>query len=101
MKVISSRSKLVFMAANISTHDQIAVHRKRMAPHSILHVETKAFNELEQQAVHYDANYHLMNNIRNVRKRRREYELLVSWIGFKERDDETREPLMHIMENMP
>lgn len=90
-----------FVVADIDTPGQIAVHAQRMAPYSILHMRMEASSELKQQATHFRANHHLVNETRNVRYCRGDSEVLVSWIGFEKEHDGEWKSHAQILKDMP
>lgn len=43
----------------------------------------------------------MVNKIRNVRKRRENYKLFVSWVGFEEEKDETWDSFAQKLKDIP
>lgn len=101
VKVISSKSNLVFAVEDIVIHYKLRLHAKRVTPNPVARIDKRALDELKKPTVHYDVSYHLVNAIRSVRKRRGAYEMLVNWLRFEEGEDEPWEPLEQAMRNMP
>lgn len=101
MKVVKSKSNLEFTIENIVSHQHHVVHAQRTISYPSTGFGEQALNELKEQAVHYDSSYHLVDDIRGMNKQeKREYEMLVCWLGFEEGKEETWEPVARVMEDM-
>lgn len=64
-------------------------------------VGEQALQELKEHSIHYDTTDNLADALRGVQKRCCGYEVLVSWVGFGENEDETWDLLQQILEDLP
>lgn len=87
VKVVESISSLMFTVEKILTHQHHVVHAQLAIPYPVISLAEQTLNELKEQAVRYDASYHLVQDSRSVRKRTLEYERLECWLGFEEAKD--------------
>lgn len=101
MRVIEARSDLVFVLEDINDARTLTAHAQRLVPYPITTRTKQALLELKQQAADYDTTYHLVDVIKGVRKRGREFEVLVKWLGFDADQDETWEPVGTMKDDLP
>lgn len=101
LKVIDSKSSLVFTVEDITTQQHLVVHAQSIIPYTAARFGEQALRELKGQGVYYDSNYRLVDAIKGVPKSRNEYEMLLSWAGFKKREDGTWKALRRVMVDMP
>lgn len=76
MRVIEAKSSLVFIVNHITTTQRLVIHAQLMVLYLVAYRGEQAFEELKQQAAHYDTTYHLVEAIRKIRKKQSEYEVL-------------------------
>lgn len=68
MRVVASKSDLVFEVESIVDGSKSVLHAQRMVPYPVTPRGKQASSELKQQAQHYDTKYHLVHSICGIRK---------------------------------
>lgn len=101
MLVVEAKSTLVFVVKDINNGSQQTVHAQRMIPYPISRNATMISEELKQQATYYDTNFHLVQEICDIRERRGEFQVLIRWAGLDEDEDRTWEPIRQIRDDLP
>lgn len=88
MKIVKSKWNLLFVIEDVGKQRRQVFHAQPMIPYSVAHLGEHASKELREQAAHYDTTYHLVDSIRGVRKRKREFEMLLTWQEIEEGNEE-------------
>lgn len=101
MRVVSSKTDLLFIVKDIASRKQQAAYAQRMLHYSSIAFGYIALHELKKQATHYDAEYYLVKNICGACKGKGGFEMTFSWLGYKEEQKETWVPLTRVVEDMP
>lgn len=101
MLVKETKSPLLFVVEDITNAQHLTVHAQRMVPYPVTKGNERASEELLEQASHYDLTYHLVDEIRGIRKRKGSYEVLIRWMGLNNDDEMTWEPLENIRDDLP
>lgn len=69
-KLVESKSNIVCMVEDIVTYQHHLVHAQRMIPYHVKMCREQSSNELNEEAMHYDASYYLVHDIWIVRKQK-------------------------------
>lgn len=101
MRVRKAKSALVFIAEDLVHAQQLTVHAQRMVSYPVTKPSDCASEELRQKAAHFHTNYHLVHEIRNVRKRKGRYEVMIKWKGFEYDENITCKPFENIRDDLP
>lgn len=89
MRVIESKSDLVFKVEDIINAEQHTVHAQRIVSYPVTQQGAEASNELLEQAAHFDKKYHLVDSIAGVQKRSGTYEVRIRWAGYENTKEDT------------
>lgn len=100
MQVTETKSHLLFVVEDINRQYKMIAHAQRLIPYPVTSKQIQASKELQQQAIYYETMTHIVKEIRGVRERDGEYEVLVEWLGC-ERSDDTWEPVQVMVEDVP
>lgn len=101
MCVVASRSVLVVEVESTVDRNKSVVYSQRMVPYPVTPSSAKASSELKQQAQHYNIKCHRYHLICGMKKKKpSKYEVLVNWLGFDERNDDTWKAMDAIEEDM-
>lgn len=100
MRVVETKSSLLFVVEDINSSHRITAHAQRLVPYPITPTTEQTSKELKQQATYYDMMTQIVDRIKGVRKRKGKYELLVAWMGYEEGDN-TWEPIETMLEDIP
>lgn len=101
MPVKEARSRLVFVVEDLIGSKLLTVHAQRINPYPITRKSEYASGEIKQQITHFNTSYHLINDIRDIRNHKGEFEVLIMWARFEGDTDITWEPLHRIKEDVP
>lgn len=69
MRVTDTKLQLVFKVESINDGSRLVAHVQCMLPYPARRHGEQAFIVLQQQAKHYDTQYHLVQSIRIIRKK--------------------------------
>lgn len=100
MKVVGSKSRLVFTVKVISNQQRFTVYAQKMVTYSSTHFGELASQEFQKPMLHFDSTYHSINAVAGAQKRRDGYEVLVSWVGLEDSKHETWKQLQRILEDV-
>lgn len=101
MLVKQAKSNLVYLMEDIIDARKLTVHAQRMVPYPVTKAAEQLSEELKIQALHFDSDYHLVDEIVGTRKRKGEFEVLIKWSGFDNEVDRTSELLSIIQGDIP
>lgn len=99
MHVVEEKPDLVFVVGDTSNAKNYILHARKMVLYLVAKQRTDAAKKLVQQAEHFDKKYRSGESITGGRKRRGTYEVNFKLMRYDDNDDETREPLLNILED--
>lgn len=100
MPLIEAKIDLVFILEHLNSADTLIAHVQRMIPYLIFDRASQALEKRRQRAAYYGTAFQIMESIKKARKHHGEFELLVKWLGFDSRHDETWETIGTVKEDM-
>lgn len=96
MKVKKANSSLMFVVEDLAYGQLTTVHELKI----ILSLAKKGngctLEQLQEQATHYDATYHLGHKITGARKRKGGYDLKIKWMRLHNEKNVSWEPVNNI-----
>lgn len=98
--VKEGESSSVFVFDDFVNTELTTVHAQRMVPYPATKHNTHMSEELRQQAIQYDASYHLVDKTLGSRKLNGGYELGIKIMDFEDDQDVTQEPLENIRDDL-
>lgn len=91
----------VFNVNGVVNARQLTVPAQRMVPYPAPKQNACTSDGLRQQGAHFDTSYHLVNEIRYVRKQKGVFEVITRWTAFEDNEYVTREALKNIRKRLP
>lgn len=96
-----SKSNLVFVVEERVDARRLIVHAQSMLPYPGTKSTKQTYKDLKHQALHFDAGYHLVDEIVWIQKREGKIEVLIKLSGLDEDVDRTWRQLNIIHEDVP
>lgn len=101
MPAKEAKSSLVFFVEDLIDAKQVTVHTQLVIPFAINKTPPRASEEFKQQAIHFDTTFHLVDDIRDTRKRKGEFQVLIKWSELEEGLEMTWKTLHQIRDDIP
>lgn len=98
---VKAKLSLMFIVSDLINAQQLTVQAQIMVPYPVIRRSNSASEGLCQQVEHFDTTYHLVDEIKGVRKRKGSYEVTVKWLGFDDDEDMTWDPIDNIRDDLP
>lgn len=98
--VKEAKSDLVFDVKDFLNARQQTVHARRIVVYSIARETPTVSKELRLRAEYYDTTDSLIDEIKDIRRNKRELQVLIERAGLNDEPDHTWEPLAQMHENI-